>query len=291
MTEPAYALEPRPEPLGPDSLWYRVGLPRTLLLLAGRPLLLQVCHPVIGAGVRDFSVFRQDPWGRLDRSVTSLELQIFGGRRAIEESDRLRTMHREIKGTGFNGERYSALHPGAYAWTHLSTFDTILKMADLVGYSGIQPRHHERLYAEWRQVGLVLGIKDHHMPENISDLHDYVNGMVTRELGGNETAYNLLDTLALRDVPPPAGLPGPVWQALKPFGATVLHDFTVGTLPPHLREELGLEWTRKDQVRLTLMAKAVHTVSPGVPGKLMQYPLAYEATRAARNYRTAGSSA
>src|SRR5665213_2706707 len=104
------------EPLGPDSLTWHMGLPRTALLVAGRGLLLQVMHPVIGAGVRDFSTFTADPWGRLDRTLCSLQTQLFGGAEAVDEARRLRQLHRAIRGVGFSGEPYRALDPAAYAW-------------------------------------------------------------------------------------------------------------------------------------------------------------------------------
>src|ERR1700728_2027640 len=86
------------QPLGPDSLMWQLGFPRTGLLLAGRALLLQVMHPVVGAGVRDFSDFKTDPWGRLDRTLVSLQVQLFGGARAVDEAERLRQVHRAIRG-------------------------------------------------------------------------------------------------------------------------------------------------------------------------------------------------
>src|SRR5687767_8985755 len=96
------------EPLGPDSLTWRLGIPRTLVLLAGRALLIQVAHPTIGAAVHDWSIFREDPWGRLDRTTASLERQLFGGPEAIAEAARLRQVHGPIRGVGPDGAKYSA---------------------------------------------------------------------------------------------------------------------------------------------------------------------------------------
>src|SRR5580658_7706548 len=123
---PADRRDPHEGPLGPDSLAWRLGLPRTALLVAGRALLLQTTHPVIGAGVRDFSAFGSDPWGRLERTLTSLQLQLFGGQSAVDEAARLRRLHRGMAGVDFSGEPYRATDPAAYAWVHLSNFDTLL---------------------------------------------------------------------------------------------------------------------------------------------------------------------
>ena len=278
--EPSHA--PGPAPLGPDSLVWRLGFPRTGMLVAGRALLMQVAHPVIGAGVRDFSAFRTDPWGRLDRTITSLTTQLFGGQQSITEAQRLREMHRSIKGVGFHGERYSALDPQAYAYVHLSNIDSTLKFNDLF-VRPLSTADKRRLFADWRQAGLVLGIKDAHMPTDVEGLRAYIDDKVAHELELNVTCTELIGTLNLRDIPPPyALLPRPMWAALKPSGRHLLHDTTVGTLPPALREKLGLEWSAADEQRLQRVAAAVRAAAMLVPDRALHYPLAYQAVRAAK---------
>src|SRR5437763_9032721 len=88
-------------------------------LLAGQVLVLQVAHPVVAAGVRDHSGYRDDPWTRLMRTTASLSVYIYGGPVAARyEADRLRTLHRRFHGVDEAGRRYHALDPHAYAWVH-----------------------------------------------------------------------------------------------------------------------------------------------------------------------------
>lgn len=277
-----------PMPLGPDSLTWQLGFPRTGLLIAGRALLLQVMHPVVGAGVRDFSDFKGDPWGRLDRTLVSLQVQMFGGQGAVDESARLRQLHRSIKGVGFEGERYRALDPGAYAWVHLSNFDSLLAF-DHWFARDLNYDRRERLYREWRQVGRVLGIREADMPVDVAGLRAYVADMVEHTLRDNATVREVLASLEMHEVgPPPWPLfPTPAWRALRPLGRFVLHDTTVGTLPPAVRQRLSLEWTPSDQRRLLLLGAAVRAASVPVPGRIMQYPLAYKAQVEARRHRRA----
>src|SRR5262249_8974636 len=54
---------------GPGSLTWRVNGEAVLLLGGGRALLLQVAHPKVAAGVGRFSNYREDPWGRLARTL------------------------------------------------------------------------------------------------------------------------------------------------------------------------------------------------------------------------------
>jgi uncharacterized protein (DUF2236 family) len=263
-------------------LAWRLGLSRASLLLAGRALLLQVSHPVIGAGVRDFSTFRADPWGRLDRTLASLLTQLFGGADAVGEARRLWALHGSISGTGFDGLPYRALDPEAYAWVHLSNFDTVITYHRLLA----RPLNDGDLatyYAEWRQVGLVLGVREGHMPSDVAGLGRYLDGMVADRLGSNDTVVELLETLSLGSVPPPSRLLPPLlWRAVRPFGGQVLHDVTVGTLPPALRHKLGLVWSARQQRTLERRAGAIRAVSLLIPDRVSQYSGAYRAQRAAR---------
>jgi uncharacterized protein (DUF2236 family) len=273
----------QPHPLGPDSLTWQLGFPRAGLLLAGRALLLQTTHPVVGAGVRDFSDFTRDPWGRLDRTVRSLQVQIFGGAEAVAEAQRLRKLHGRIRGTGFSGERYSALDPAAYAWVHLSNLDTMLCF-----YRWFGPRltraEQAQLYAEGRQAGRVLGIRDDHMPADLDAFRAYRDDMVAHTLCDNETARTLLASLRLDTVsaPPWRLFPDALWRALRPLGRSVLFDATVGTLPAPLRQHLGLHWTVADRRRLQAAAVLVRAASAPLPDRVAQYPLGAHARKEAR---------
>lgn len=278
MTTPG----PDVAPLGPDSLTWRLGFRRTALLLAGRALIMQTAHPTVGAGVRDFSNFRADPWGRLDRTVTSLQAQLFGGPDSIREAQRLRAMHESITGTGFAGEPYRALSPEAWAWVHLSNFDSAAVFVELF-VRPLTDAERERMYAEYRQVGRVLGIRDEDMPPDVPALRVYVADMIESRLAPSVTTDDLLETMSLHDVPPPYRLfPPPLWAALRPAGRYLLRDASVGTLPPRLRDKLGLTWTDAQQRRLLRLAAVVRRADPAVPARLLHYPAGYQAVRAAR---------
>jgi uncharacterized protein (DUF2236 family) len=243
-------------------------------------------HPVVGAGVRDFSDFKTDPWGRLDRTLLSLQVQLFGGTRALEEAERLRQVHRAIRGVGFDGQPYSALNQSAYAWVHMSNFDTLMEFDRLVSRR-LTVATRAQMYQEWRQTGLILGIRDDHMPADLRAFRNYVDETVANTLTDNPTARDVLASLRMRDVGPPPWpmFPETLWRAVRPLGRSVLHDATVGSLPPGAREKLHLTWMPSDQRRLRAFAIAVRTASTAVPERLMQYPLARQAQIEAKRYR------
>ena len=67
------------------------------------PLLLQVAHPTVGAGVRDYSDFEQRPWNRLLRTIDYVSLLVYGGRDAIAAGRRLRDVHKRFRGVREDG--------------------------------------------------------------------------------------------------------------------------------------------------------------------------------------------
>src|SRR5205085_4247200 len=101
--------------VGPDSVAWRFGSDARLYFVMLNPLLLQVAHPTVGAGVRDYSDFERRPWERLMRTLDYVTLLVYGGRDAIAAGRRLRAIHEAFQGIREDGQRYWALEPQAYA--------------------------------------------------------------------------------------------------------------------------------------------------------------------------------
>src|SRR5436309_13412262 len=95
--------------VGEDSVAWRYCSDARLYLVMLYPLLLQVAHPTVGAGVRDFSDFERRPWQRLLRSLDWVSLLIYGGNDAVAAGRRLRAVHKEFRGTREDGKPYYAL--------------------------------------------------------------------------------------------------------------------------------------------------------------------------------------
>ncbi|MBC6450127.1 oxygenase MpaB family protein [Actinokineospora xionganensis] len=274
--------ETQPCPLGPDSVAWRVGGDRRAILAGGAALLLQVAHPVVGAGVKEHSNFREDPWKRLDDTLQSLFSLIFAGDRALDEAARLRELHKSIKGVDHRGERYHALNPEAYWWVHATLFETMLRYKDMLGEE-ISAADQDRMYAEWRQLGRILGLRDHHMPDTIDGFHDYFADMVENRLEDNDSVRDVLASLRLWDVPKPPVwfVPGVAWTMAKPLNREVLRLATAGLLPPRMREITGLRWSPGDEKRFRRLGKLIGLAGNRAPARLRLYKIAYEAKRTA----------
>src|SRR2546429_8366946 len=65
--------------VGPNSVTWRSTSDARLYAVMLYPLLLQVAHPTVGAGVRDYSDFDRRPWNRLIRTIDYVTLLVYGG--------------------------------------------------------------------------------------------------------------------------------------------------------------------------------------------------------------------
>ncbi|MET0237524.1 MAG: oxygenase MpaB family protein [Kibdelosporangium sp.] len=267
--------------LGPESATWQHVLDWRLLLGSGRALLLQVAHPTVGAGVAQYSDFQTRPWQRLERTLESLMTMTYGRQRTPAEADRLRELHKDIKGIDHHGHRYHALNPEAYWWVHATLFEGTLRLHATFA-KPLTPATQRRLYQEWRELGVTLGLKPHQMPEDLPAFFDYFDDMVAHHLEDNETVRAVLASVTARRPVRPPGWPKAAWLAVGPISSGVLRTATVGTLPPVFRDRLDLQWTENDRRKLATLRFAVRNGMPLVPEKLRYHPMALAAKRAAR---------
>lgn len=259
---------------GPGSVtWRRFGVTPGALL-AGTGLMLQVAHPVVGQGVLDHSEFKQRPWKRAWGTHISTMRFIYGmSGGAHAEGDRLLELHRDIKGVDDEGRRYHALNPEAYAWVHA----TLAKfMVDTAAWfcEPMTPAELDTMWREWRAIGMALGLKPHHLPADWAGAEVYFDEMVRDRLEANQSTTDVLEALT-RPQRPSRFLPAPLWNAGISPAAGLVRLTTIGTLPPVLRERLGLEWTDADHRKLERLASVVRATHRRSPEPLRYSPLAY----------------
>ncbi|MFI0354802.1 oxygenase MpaB family protein [Actinomadura sp. 9N407] len=272
---------------GPDSLIWRYAGDWRGALTSRATLLLQVAHPVVGAGVGDHSAFLEDRWGRLTRTIESTIdfLGYRGEERGRDEAARLRELHKDIKGVDAQGRRYHALNPEAYLWVHATLLHGMIQTQRLFGRP--IPPHRERvLYEEWAQLALALGITKRHIPEGPEEFRDYFGTVVRERLEFNDTVRLLID-LDHKPLPPPPKwpLPGFAWTGLAVPSTVMLRKLGVGSLPPVLRERFELPWTAGDERRFRHFARTMRMADGVMIDRLRYTPIASGAMRRAERGR------
>ena len=274
-----------PRPLGPESCtWRDFGSYRFQLMLP-QAFILQSAHPVIDAAVGKEKKYKHDPWGRARNSIALLWPVVYSRpEKAIAMGLQLRELHRQIKGVDKQGKRYNALDPEAYSWVHITGFDATVRMYE---YFGNKPSAEERarMFAEWKQMGALLGIIDRYIPQTEAEYWCHFNHIIEERLEYGEVLKDLLDPWHYAQWPkhPKAKyLPTFLWKLAMLPASWFFHKLTVATLPANFRERFQLRFSRLDQALFRGFAFLVRTLYPLTPESMRYIPLARRAIHDAR---------
>lgn len=262
----------------PDSLYLKLGSDlRNGLFMGGAMFVMQVAHPKVGAGVGQFSNFREDPWHRLREIAKSGENYIFKGKQAgLEEGRRLRELHRNIKGVDSRGEAYHSLNPKVYGWVHTSFLYLAIRMCELYD-EPLSREQQQTLFLQWQEGGHVFGLRNKDMPYDIDDYFRYVNEMIEQELEYNEVMGYMLSLDENPPVKPSQRIPDFLWKALWKRLGKVYRDFALFGLPVAYREKIAAHqpWTEADQKRMQKRARRIRFLFRFLPERFRYDPKGY----------------
>jgi uncharacterized protein (DUF2236 family) len=260
---------------GPESLvWQRLADDRGLLI-GGATLVLQVADPAVGAGVEQHSNFKAEPWRRLYGTLVSLTTIVYGTTaEACAEVERLRSMHRSIRGVDAQGRRYSALRPAPWAWVHGTLAWSVIRLNE-VFRTPFSPDEAEQYWREWLQVGRLLGVREGDLPDTYAGFLSLIETLARDGLEDNQSVRDVIASVSV--IPPPVWLrwTGPLWRIFvgRPIGS-LSRLVTLGALPPALADRLDLRLTAREQRRMRWFVALVAGVRRAVPPPLRPGPAA-----------------
>lgn len=195
-----------------------------------RALLLQSLHPLAMAGVAEHSDYRGDPWGRLQRTSTFLAVTTFGtasdAQRAV---DRVRGIHRRVRGTAPDGRSYRADDPHLLEWVHVAEVDSFLQAYQRYGAAPLDAEGRDGYVADTARVAAALGVPD--PPRTEAELAERI-ARYRPELRGTDAARDAARFLLIT---PPLPI-----LARAPYG--VLTSAAVALLPAWARLPLRLPY-------------------------------------------------
>ncbi|MYW01415.1 oxygenase MpaB family protein [Streptomyces sp. SID3343] len=259
-----------------SSTWELLGQWR-LLTTIGRAIVLETAHPVVSAGVTEFSTYRRHPWRRVEQTLLSLQRLVYQDPLDRErEAARLHRLHSHINGVASDGRPYDALDPDAQAWVHLTVFDAMVVMCEFGGDPMDDERQAE-LYAQWLVVGEQLGVPGSAMPSTLDAFRTYFDETVREKLVLSEGVGQFLE--AFDKLPPPAQLsfvPDTVWEALCSLLGAGARTVLLATLPPAYREKMGERGTLPfgAEAAVSLACRTASVVASVLPTKWAYMPLA-----------------
>jgi uncharacterized protein (DUF2236 family) len=219
-------------PLGRSSQAWRVNAEPLVFAGGGRALLLQVAHPGVGAGVEQHSTYQSDPWGRLFRTVDVMMKLSFGTpAESARQARKLAAMHKRVVGTDEVGRPYAAMDAGLQLWVWATLVDTSALIYQLL-HGALTPDELDRFYQDSKLVAYGCGVPRGDCPAGWGDFQAYIDRVVANDLEVTNSARSVAHASL---VPP---LPAPLDRLTAPL----IRLFTVGLLPPSVREQYGFDW-------------------------------------------------
>lgn len=256
----------------PDMMIWRVNRETALLLAGGRALLMQLAHPKVAAGVAEHSHFKEDPLGRLYRTMSAMWSIVFDGvPQACAALARVKNVHKKVQGVVKPGEplppgtRYDALDAELLLWVHATLVDSAMVAYDLF-VKPLAPEEKSRYYEDSKKLARLFEIPESLIPACARDFDDYMETM----LSGAEIAVGPTARALATDILHPRS-----W-VLKPAGS-LFRLLTAGLLPEKLREAYELSWSERKKKRFSLIAKGTRCMLPFMPRVLRIAPNARHA--------------
>ena len=212
---------------GPKSVVWRVHSDSAMLIGGLRSLLLQTLHPLAMAGVADHSDYRDDPWGRLNRTSRFVGATTYGSTETAEHAITVvRRVHERVVGTAPDGRRYEANDPHLLLWVHVTEVDSFLAAFNRYGTGKLRDAEQDQYVAEMAEVARRLGSEA--PPETVAELQQCLDDFRQECEAGPQAREAIRFLLA-----PPVS----IWVRGS-YG--LLTAAAVTLLPGWARRELGL---------------------------------------------------
>src|SRR5690242_7200674 len=131
-----------------------------MMLVGGlRAVYLQALHPRAMAGVAQNSSFRDDPWGRLERTAVYLASVVYGTTdEANRAAARIRRIHSRLRATDPDtGEVFRVDEPDLLRWVHVTEVDSFLTTARRSGLA-LSDAEADRYVDEQRRAAALVGL-------------------------------------------------------------------------------------------------------------------------------------
>ena len=221
---------PGPRWFAEDSPVRTVHSDSSMFIGGLRALLLQTLHPLAMAGVAQHSDYRNDPWGRLQRTADYIAVTTFGPAELAEATvARVRAAHTHVHGVSSEGVPYSATDPHLLRWVHVAEIDSFLTAYQTYGAGRLSPQQADAYVRDMAVVARRIGVPA--PPLSVRGLRDQI-AMYRNETRATPEAHDAVRFLLLQPPVQPA--------VMVPY--SIIASAAVATLPLWARAMLRLPW-------------------------------------------------
>lgn len=263
---------------GPDSVTWRVQTDPMMFVAGVRALYLQSLYPRAMWGVAQNSNARDDPWGRLQRTVDYVVATTFGTEEEAERAaSRVRKIHAKLRAVDHDtGEEYRIDAPDALLWVHCAEVDSYLSVTRRSGLR-LSDAEADRYLDEQRFRAARVGLDPADVPGSRGELEDYFLGIRPKLRATPEAHASARFLLA-----PPM----PLWLSISPVRVAYagLSTLCFAALPPWARRMYGVPVVPGAEIGTTAALIALRQTIGRVPPR-NEAELVVEARRLMREHR------
>lgn len=244
-----------------DSITWRIHSDPSMLIGGIRALLEQALHPGAMSGVAAHSNFREDAWGRLQRTGDYVGTLTFSSQAEADKlAARVRMIHSKLK----------LDDPHLLLWVHMAMVDAFLDTAIRSGLT-INQSEADQYILEMVKFAELVGIDPGATPSNKSELDCYFKE-IEPELSASDDAKRAALFLALPPLPPLLrfGTPiAPLWGGITSIAAA--------SLPKWARRLYGWPSLPGQETGTDLALRTTRTALSVLPSWFRESPLLREA--------------
>ncbi len=174
----------------PDSITWKIHSDPSMAVGGIRALFQQALHPGAMAGVAEHSNFREDAWGRLQRTGDYVSTLTFAPTSdAIALTARVRKVHTTL---GLDD-------PHLLLWVHMSMVDSFLDVATRSGLS-LTESDKDQYLSEMVLFAELVGVKSEQVPRTVSEMQKYFED-ISPELSASDDAKRAALFLTIPPMP------------------------------------------------------------------------------------------
>ena len=240
----------------PTSVVWKIHSDPSMAVGGIRALLQQALHPAAMAGVAAHSDFRDDAWGRLQRTGDYVSMLTFGEVTEAEQlAARVRMIHSKL---GLDD-------PHLLLWVHMAMVDSFLDVAIRSGVN-LSAAEKDLYVAQMVLFAKLVGIPQADVPNTFQELKDYFQS-ISPELYASDDAKRAALFLTIPPMPKVvrfATPAAPAWATLATLAAS--------SLPLWARSLYGWPNLPGAQIATSIALRTTRTTLSLLPSTLMEPP-------------------
>jgi uncharacterized protein (DUF2236 family) len=241
----------------PETMAWKIHSDAAMAVGGIRALLQQALHPIAMDGVAQNSNFREDAWGRLQRTGDYVSTITFGERSQAQAlAARVRKIHTSL---GLDD-------PHLLLWVHMSMVDSFLDIARRSGMA-ISDLEADQYISEMVLFAELVGVPTADVPANMAELQSYFQN-IAPELSASDDAKRAALFLTIPPMPSAvrfATPAAPAWASLALLAAS--------SLPQWARRLYGTPQIPGQNLITDVSLKAVRSTFGVIPEVLLAPPV------------------